>query len=506
MSDKPEEAAKLIECPICSKEFSTSSIENHVSKCLFLNESSNASQSATKRSPSLKSSPVAKKLKVQTESHNIFKTITKQGSTLKPESSEPKVLESTLNNTQNFRNDQENKIDQKDFIPLAEKMRPTSLLSYIGQRHILGPESMLYQLLTRNEIPNIILWGPPGCGKTSLANVIANVCKHSPKSMHRFIKLSATTSGINEVKEAITIASNELKFKRYTVMFIDEIHRFNKIQQDTFLPHVEAGTITLIGATTENPSYSLNAALLSRCKVIVLNKLSIENLEDILINAVKSLDGSLSEMRHRNITSIDDTQVQKKFLIDKSTITWLAETSDGDARIALGDDIKDSLKKTHMLYDKKGDQHYDLISALHKSIRASNDNAALYWLARMLSGGEDPVYIARRLVRASSEDIGLADPKALNMAVNTMRACKELKSASCHVLLAQLAIYLARAPKSREMDDSINAAKSFVASYKDKQPPVPINLRMPPNQTKPGNEIGENLTYWPNGILGVDFC
>lgn len=273
--------------------------------------------------------------------------------------------------------------------------------------------------------------------------MIAHICKGAPGGRLRYVKLSAAMSGVADVKEAVTIAGNELKFGRRTVMFMDEIHRFNKAQQDIFLPHIESGTVTLIGATTENPSFSLNSALLSRCRVIVLEKLTTPNLVDILTKAVKSLKGMIHVSADSKKTE-DDTDYESipRFLIDQRTIQWLAETCDGDARIALGglelavqsvaaqgeeefltkgpgsislEDIQESLKKTHMLYDRKGDQHYDIISALHKSVRASDENASLYWLARMMAGGEDPVYIARRLVRMACEDIGLEDPKALGI-------------------------------------------------------------------------------------------
>lgn len=268
-----------------------------------------------------------------------------------------------------------------------------------------------------------------------MANVIAYICKNKSNGKMRYVKLSAAMAGVNEVKEVITIASNELKFNRRTVVFMDEIHRFNKIQQDVFLPHVESGIITLIGATTENPSFSLNSALLSRCRVIVLEKLNISNLMSILNRAVSSLEGTVYSSNKK----LESANQIPKFIIDEPTIEWLAETCDGDARIALSGlelavqykiqsneeflqngpvtitlaNIKEGLKKTHMLYDKRGDQHYDMISALHKSVRASDENASLYWLTRMILGGEDPVYIARRLVRMACEDIGLEDPKAL---------------------------------------------------------------------------------------------
>lgn len=268
-----------------------------------------------------------------------------------------------------------------------------------------------------------------------MANVIAYICKNKSNGKMRYVKLSAAMAGVSEVKEVITVASNELKFNRRTVVFMDEIHRFNKIQQDVFLPHVESGIITLIGATTENPSFSLNSALLSRCRVIVLEKLNISNLMSILNRAVSSLEGTVYSSNKK----LESANQIPKFIIDEPTIEWLAETCDGDARIALSGlelavqykiqsneeflqngpvtitlpNIKEGLKKTHMLYDKRGDQHYDMISALHKSVRASDENASLYWLTRMILGGEDPVYIARRLVRMACEDIGLEDPKAL---------------------------------------------------------------------------------------------
>lgn len=378
---------------------------------------------------------------------------------------------------ENRNNNECKKLRGGERVPLAEQMRPTSLLNFVGQKHILGPRTMLFELLQKGEIPNMILWGPPGCGKvllrvlrifyvwthvyisfflflqTSLANVIAHMCKSDANHKLRYVKLSAAMAGVQEVKEVIAIAGNHAKYAQRTIVFMDEIHRFNKLQQDVFLPHVESGTITLIGATTENPSFSLNSALLSRCRVIVLNKLSVANLLSILKRAVISLEGiihasdkgesTLQGISEESTLKEDETEMEPscntKFIIDEPTIEWLAGTCDGDARIALGglemavrckapngeelldtgpalitlNDIKESLKKTHMLYDKKGDQHYEMISALHKSVRASDENASLYWLTRMISGGEDPVYIARRLVRMASEDIGLADPKAL---------------------------------------------------------------------------------------------
>ncbi|XP_015109487.1 ATPase WRNIP1 isoform X1 [Diachasma alloeum] len=528
-----------VQCPICSKEFPKGLIETHVSKCLFLNEATTETQGFLKRPRSnsqskTKSPSVVKKTKSKVKSvqrsQNVFQS---------PVNLEMKDLED--------RDEEKNEASSTskpsrplptNTAPLAERMRPTSLLEYVGQSHVIGQQSMLLQLLSKGEIPNIILWGPPGCGKTSLANVIATMCKNDPKKKIRYVKLSAAMSGVADVKEATTIASNELKFGRRTVIFMDEIHRFNKAQQDIFLPHIEAGTITLIGATTENPSFSLNSALLSRCRVIVLEKLTLGNVERILDKAVESLNGIVHTEGQNGLQR--EFKESPRFIIDEKTIQFLAETCDGDARIALGglelavqsivpgeeasrddpplislEDVQESLKKTHMLYDRKGDQHYDMISALHKSVRASDENASLYWLTRMMSGGEDPVYIARRMVRMASEDIGLEDPKALGVAVHTMHACKMMGMPECDVLLAQCAVYLARAPKSRLMEDALRAAQRVVAEQKGPQPSVPLHLRNAPTKLMKTLDYGKGynmmhkdlsgLTYLPEGLENLDF-
>ncbi|XP_076645405.1 ATPase WRNIP1 [Halictus rubicundus] len=525
-----------ITCPICSKEFSSAVIESHASRCLFLNEPvSNESSTSCKDG-----SPAKKLMKLNNtanKKNNLGTTKRRNNITESPvlntDSQGSKV--SSNNNTETH--EEVKKAFWSDHIPLAERMRPTSLSGYVGQIHILGPSSVLFQLLQKIEIPNIILWGPPGCGKTSLANVIAYICKNNSNGKIRYVKMSAAMAGVHEIKEVITIASNELKFKRCTVVFMDEIHRFSKTQQDVFLPHVESGTIRLIGATTENPSFSLNSALLSRCRVIVLEKLTVPNLISILNRAVSSLDGII----HSSATKIQEHVKEiPKFIIDEPTIEWLAETCDGDARIALGglelavqckvptteevfagpvtitlNDIKESIKKSHMLYDKKGEQHYDMISALHKSVRASDENASLYWLTRMILGGEDPVYIARRLVRMACEDIGLEDPKALGIAIHTMHGCKMIGMPECDVLLAQCTTYLAKAPKSRLIENALRAAQRVVAEHKGPQPGVPLHLRNAPTSLMKNLGYGKSynmkhkdesgLCYLPEGLEHVDF-
>ncbi|GLV41533.1 hypothetical protein CBL_06762 [Carabus blaptoides fortunei] len=343
----------------------------------------------------------------------------------------------------------------------------------------------------------MILWGPPGCGKTSLAGVVHGLCKEDPKRL-KFVSLCAANAGVKDVQSVVTAAKTELRFGRRTILFMDEIHRFNKRQQDSFLIHVEKGDIVLIGATTENPSFSINNALLSRCRVIVFEKLQPETLVEILVKAVESLSVNLIE--DDNPYKYDSSKPITRLSIEKSALTWLADTSDGDARIALTnlqlvlqhntesncllsvEDIKEGIKKSHLLYDRKGEEHYNIISALHKSIRGSDDNAALYWLSRMVVSGEDPLFIARRLVRAASEDIGNADPSALQLAVSTMQGCQLLGMPECDVLLAQCAIYLARAPKSTEADRALGRAKQLITQCEGLQPSVPMHLRNAPTK------------------------
>ncbi|NP_998085.1 ATPase WRNIP1 [Danio rerio] len=423
--------------------------------------------------------------------------------------------------------------------PLAELLRPSTLEEYFGQNKLIGEQTLLRSLLKSQEIPSLILWGPPGCGKTTLAHIIASSIKQ--KGTGRFVTLSATSASVSDVREVIKQAQNELRLcKRKTVLFIDEIHRFNKSQQDTFLPHVECGTITLIGATTENPSFQVNSALLSRCRVLVLERLSVEAVGSILRRAVDFLDLRILDSEERHSSEIcSEAQV----CVEQKALDTLAHLCDGDARAALNglqlavqacvlqsssnhnrsstvvreQHIKEALQRSHILYDKAGEEHYNCISALHKSMRGSDANAALYWLARMLEGGEDPLYVARRLVRFASEDIGLADPVALSQAVAAFQACHLIGMPECEVILAQCAVYLARAPKSVEVYKAYNNVKMCLRNHKGPLPSVPLHLRNAPTKLMKnlgyakGYKYNPNYSgpvkqeYLPEELRGVDF-
>ncbi|KAM3964813.1 ATPase WRNIP1 [Aphomia sociella] len=505
-----------ITCPVCNKEFKKEVIEEHVNKCLFLNTPEHSTSNNYKRnSTHLKTiSPGEKKIKLESTSIPNSKA-TKEPRSLKLNSSVDAVKDKG--------------------IPLAEHMRPLNLDDIVGQTEAFGHGSMLRSMLEQKKIPNMILWGPPGCGKTSIANVVANICKE--QNHMRFVKLSATMSGINDVKEIVKVAKNEIQFKRQTVLFMDEIHRFNKLQQDTFLPHVENGTITLIGATTENPSFSLNNALLSRCRVVVMQKLSVDDVLLILRRALDDRQVLISDPKGRKNQEED---IIPRFIVEEDSLRWLAEVCDGDARVALGaleltlaardpgkevhivgpvvlalEDIKNGIKRSHMLYDRKGEEHYNTISAIHKAIRASDDNAALYWTTRALHGGEDPMYIARRLIRIACEDIGLADRTALADAVACLQGCQHIGMPECDVLIVQCAVRLARAPKSREVHDAMKRCQRSLIEAKGPLPPIPLHLRNAP--TKLMKQIGygsgynlldkskSGLEYMPEGMEDVDF-
>lgn len=374
--------------------------------------------------------------------------------------------------------------------PLAARLRPVSLDGYVGQEHLIGPGKVLRRLIENDQITSMIFWGPPGVGKTTLAEIIAR------RTEARFITFSAVTSGIKEIKEVMQEADKMKSFGQKTIVFVDEIHRFNKAQQDAFLPFVEKGTIILIGATTENPSFEVNGALLSRCKVFVLKGLTKADIEKLLTHALKSPAGFGGQ-------DID---------ISGELIGMIASFSNGDARMALstlemavlnGDmdaaggitvtkqTIEQITGKKALLYDKNGEEHYNLISALHKSMRNSDPDAAVYWLARMLEAGEDPIYIARRVTRFAAEDVGLADPQALTLAISAYQACHFIGVPECNVHLTEAVIYMALAPKSNAMETAYNAARDDALN--DLAEPVPMVIRNAP--TKLMDELGYGHGY-----------
>ena len=376
--------------------------------------------------------------------------------------------------------------------PLAARLRPTSLEEYVGQAHLVGKGKVLRRLIENDQIASMIFWGPPGVGKTTLARVIAN------STNSNFIDFSAVTSGIKEIRTVMQKAELNASCGERTIVFVDEIHRFNKAQQDAFLPFVEKGSIILIGATTENPSFEINNALLSRCKVFVLQELKTEDLVQLLKRALQDPRGF----------------GEQTVFIDDNMLQMLASFANGDARMALStlemvvlnsdvnekgqtvvtmETFEQCTSKKSLLYDKKGEEHYNLISALHKSMRNSDADAAVYWLARMLEAGENPLYIARRIVRFASEDVGLADPRALEMAVAAYQACHFLGVPECNVHLTQAAIYMSLAPKSNAMEVAYLAAKADALEHLAE--PVPMNIRNAPTRLMKDLEYGKGYKY-----------
>lgn len=371
--------------------------------------------------------------------------------------------------------------------PLASRLRPENLEQVFGQTHLLGPGKILKELITQDRVTSMILWGPPGVGKTTLAQVIAKQTKAG------FISFSAVTSGIKEIKKIMQEAEANTAYGQKTIVFVDEIHRFNKAQQDAFLPFVENGSIVLIGATTENPSFEINSALLSRLKVFVLKQLTKEQLVELLDRACR-------------------VGFEKELTASKTLLEQIALFSDGDARNALNtlemlvdngnvsqdgtlelsdDLLSQVLGEKTLKYDKKGEDHYDLISALHKSMRNSDVDAAIYWLNRMLAGGEDPLYIARRLLRFASEDIGLADNNALNLVVNVFQTCQFIGMPECNVHLTQAVIYLSLAPKSNAVYKATTRVAKDVKQTLNE--PVPLQIRN--GTTKLMKELGYGKGY-----------
>ncbi len=382
--------------------------------------------------------------------------------------------------------------DREKNAPLASRLRPETLDEYVGQQHLVGKGKILRQLIENDNISSMIFWGPPGVGKTTLARIIAKQTKAD------FVELSAVTSGVKEIKEIMNNAEQARRMGIRTMLFTDEIHRFNKAQQDAFLPYVEKGSIILVGATTENPSFELNSALLSRCKVFILKALEEDDLKQMLRRAIKSPKG-FGDMK----INIADEQ-----------LAAVARFANGDARTALNTlemavfngkvssdgsvDIDDEIlaqcmNRRSLMYDKNGEEHYNLISALHKSMRNSDPDAAVYWMKRMLYGGEDPLYIARRLVRFASEDVGMADSGALQVAVAAYQACHFLGMPECDVHLAHAVVYLSMAPKSNALYTACLECNKDINEMPAE--PVPLHIRNAPTKLMKELDYGKGYIY-----------
>jgi len=372
--------------------------------------------------------------------------------------------------------------NNKKILPLAERLRPENLSNFFGQESIIGEGKLLQRAIKEDQIPSIIFWGPPGSGKTTLAKIIVS------KTKSEFLRLSAVTSGMKELRGVIKFAKENEMYDKKTILFVDEIHRWNKSQQDALLPHIEDGTITLIGATTENPSFEIRNALLSRCRVFTLKRLNEESLVGIIKNALENKNG-----------------LNFKIKMNNDEISLLARMSNGDARTALNileyssslnsvvtkDILKEAFEQVQLQYDKNGEEHYNIISALHKSMRGSDPDASIYWLGRMLEAGEDPLYIARRIVRFASEDIGLANSKALEQAVAAYQACHFIGMPECNVILSQAVVYMAKCKKSNSLYTAYKKVKEDIKKYS--------NLEVPKHLRNASTKLLEDLGY------GIDY-
>ncbi len=396
--------------------------------------------------------------------------------------------------------------DKRDLVPLADRIRPDRVEDFVGQEHLLGPGRFLRSMIEKDQLQSLIFWGPPGTGKTTLASIIAR----STRSF--FLSFSAVLSGVKEIRQVVQEAEEQKARGRRTILFVDEIHRFNKAQQDAFLPHVERGTILLIGATTENPSFEVNSALLSRCKVLTLRNLTAEEIDRILNRALLDEENGLGKYK------TELAPEARKFL---------REMAQGDARVALNalemavlttspntegvrvlslPIMEEAMQRKSLLYDKAGEEHYNVISAFHKSLRGSDPDAALYWLARMIAAGEDPLYVARRMVRFASEDIGLADPQALHVALLSMEAFHFIGLPEGELALAEAAVYLATAPKSNAVYVAYEKAKQDVAERGAL--PVPLHIRNAPTRLMKELGYGRGYKYahdYSGGVVEQDY-
>ncbi|MGI6012061.1 MAG: replication-associated recombination protein A [Ruminococcus sp.] len=376
--------------------------------------------------------------------------------------------------------------------PLASRLRPETLDEYVGQNHLVGKGKILRTLIEKDQISSMIFWGPPGVGKTTLARIIARQTRAD------FVEFSAVTSGIKEIKEVMNQAEGNRRMGIRTLLFADEIHRFNKAQQDAFLPYVEKGSIILVGATTENPSFEINSALLSRCKVFILKPLEEQDLYELLTHAMKSPKGFGNmevEMKEEWLRSIARfANGDARTALNTLEMAVLNGRMDPQGKICVDEEIlSQCMNRRSLLYDKNGEEHYNLISALHKSMRNSDPDAAVYWMCRMLDGGEDPLYIARRLVRFASEDVGMADSHALQVAVDAYQACHFLGLPECDVHLTHAVVYLSMAPKSNALYRACESCKADIKSMPAQ--PVPLQIRNAPTGLMKELDYGKGYIY-----------
>lgn len=372
-------------------------------------------------------------------------------------------------------------------IPLAERLRPKTIEEFLGQEKVFGEGSFLRDAIEHDQVPSLILWGPPGSGKTTLARILSHTIQSD------FIQLSAVSSGKKDLQAVLIQAEENSKKGKQTILFLDEIHRWNKAQQDALLPFVESGKLTLVGATTENPSFEVNAALLSRTRVLVLEKHTV---------------GTLTLLLRRAVTE-DSELKKKKTVVENDTLAFIAEVAGGDGRQALNileacamraknitpELVEKIVERSHILYDKGGEQHYNIISALHKSMRGGDADASLYWLGRMLQAGEDPLYVARRLVRFASEDVGLANSFALPQAVSAFQACQMLGMPECEIHLAQAVVYLAKSKKSNVLYIAYGKVKEDISNFPNE--PVPLHLRNASTKLMKELDYGKGYKYTP---------
>ncbi len=377
-------------------------------------------------------------------------------------------------------------------LPLADKLRPQKLSEFFGQSHLVGKDGVIRKLIEKDQLVSMILWGPPGSGKTTLASIIANLTKS------HFIHTSAVTTTLEDVRKIVKEAKERLQaYGQRTIFFLDEIHRFNKAQQDAFLPHVENGTIILIGATTENPSFEVIGPLLSRCRVFVLNQLNEKELRKIIERGIKYLNIDISDESLDFLIQISNGDARTALNILELTKIIQDKKTKGSKvnKIAL-EDLKQAAQKESLLYDKKGEEHYNTISAFIKSMRASDADAALYYLARMVEVGEDPLFIARRMVIFASEDIGMAQPTALVVANEVFRACETIGYPECAINLAHGVVYLSKAPKNRSAYDGLRAAQEDVKRFGNL--PIPLEIRNAPTKLMKDLGYGKNYEAYPN--------